>query len=141
MPFGTLPQPSATRVFVGTSAPPSVLVGGLQGFGYPGDKAVSEQKFYNTFPSVTSIDAAVRSITLTVRYAKSDSGQDILKANFDLATPTLIYCSILLDGTTGEYLPCIVSHWEPQGPGSVEFAPVNITLVQQGDPVDIAGGF
>ena len=141
MPFGTLPQPGAHRIFVGTTPPPATLVGGLQGFGYPGDKEISEQTFYNTFPSVTSVDAPTRQITLTMKYAKGDTGQDILKANFDLAAPTLIYCSILLDGSTGEYLPCVVSHWELGGPGSTEFADLNVTLVQQADPVEVGGGF
>jgi hypothetical protein len=141
MAFGTLPQPSATRIYVGTVGPPATLLGGVQGWGYTGDKETSEQTFYNTFPSVTSVGPAVRGVTFTLKYAKGDSGQDVLKANFDLATPTLIYSSVLVDGTTGEYVPAIVTAWSLDGPGSTEFANLNVTLAVQGDPVDVAGGY
>ena len=141
MAFGTPPQPSATRILVGTGAPPATLVGGVQGWGFPGDKATSEEKFYNTFPTITSVDAAVRSITLTMKYAKGDTGQEVLSTNFKLGTPTVIYCSVLVDGTTGAYLPCVVTSYTLGGPGSSEFADLNVTLSQQGDAVDVSGGF
>lgn len=141
MSFGTVQQGPAGRYYVGTSAPPSVLLGGLQGFGYTNNKATTLEEFYNLFPSVTAVGSATRSITFRVKYAKSDSGQDIIKTNFDLATPTVIYSSLLLDGTTGEYLPCICTEWSATGGGSQTMPDIAITLSAQGDPVDVSGGY
>lgn len=141
MAFGTPPQPSATRVYVGTAAPPATLVGGIVGWGFSGEKEIQENKFYNTFPPITSIDVAVRGITFSMKYSKADTGQDVLFTNFKLVTPTVIYGSILVDGTTGQYIPCAVTTWTLGGPGSSQFADLNVTLSGQGDAVDVGGGF
>ena len=140
MPFGTVPLGTAARVYVGTTAPPATLVGGLVSYSYPGSKDTEETKFHNAFAAITSVDTPVRSVTLNMKYAKGDTGQDVLKANFDLDAPTVIYVSILPDGTTGEYLTGIVSAYELSSGGSGSLPDLSVTIVQQAAPVDIGGG-
>lgn len=140
MAFGTVPLGTAARIYIGTTAPPSVLVGALISYSYPGDKTTEDTKFHNAYPAITSVDTPVRSVTLNCKYAKADSGQDIAKANFDLDAPTVIYTSALVDGTTGEYLPCICAHYEISSAGSGSLPDLTMTFVQQGAPVDVAGG-
>src|SRR5689334_13014276 len=101
MAFGTVPLGTAARILIGTTSTPATLVGGLVSYSYPGDKPTDKTDFHNAYPTINSVGSANRTITFNGKYAKADSGQDIAKANFDLTAPTLIYISILLDGTTG----------------------------------------
>lgn len=140
MAFGTTQPGTATRIYVGTSAPPATLVGGLVSWDYPSDRDTEETEFENTYPSVTSVGSVKKSITLNLKYAKGDTGQDVLKANHDLITPTIIYCSVLVDTTTGEYLPGVVSSYRLSSSGARSLTDLVVVISQQGDPVDIAGG-
>lgn len=139
MAFGTVPLGTANRIYVGTVAPPATLIGGLVSWDYPGNRDTATQAFYNLFPSIITVGEPTYRIDLTLKYAKSDTGQDVIKTGFDGAT--VVYCSILIDTTTGEYLPSYVAQWHPSGRSSTDAADLTVTLVGNGSPVDVAGGY
>ena len=138
MAFGTVPNGTSNRLFVGTTAPPTIPVGGLQGWEYGGEGETSEETFYNDFPSITTVADPVNDGSFSGKWADADSGLIILKNAFN--TQDIIYAGISPNGTDGEVLPCRVNRFRLTGAGPEQAADFQFSLVQADDVTDLGGG-
>ena len=138
MPFGTVPNGSSNRLYVGTSAPPSVPVGGLQGWEYGGEGETTEEAFYNDFPSITTVGDPVNDASFSGKWADGDSGLIILKNAYN--DQSIIYAAFSPNGTDGETLPCRVNRFRITGGGVEQAADFQFSLVQADDVADFGGG-
>jgi hypothetical protein len=138
MPFGTVPNGAANRLYVGTSAPPNVLVGGLQGWEYGGEGETTEETFYNDFAAITTVGDPVNDASFSGKWADGDSGLIILKNAY--GDQSVIYAGFVPNGTDGEYMPCRVSRFRLTGGGVEQAAGYQFSLVQADDLADIGGG-
>jgi hypothetical protein len=139
MPFGTVPNGTANRIWVGTTqGAVTVPVGGLQSWEYGGESETTEETFYNDFPSITTVADPTRDFVMGGRWNDGDSGLAIIKAGFE--TKDIIYAATAPEGTNGEGLPVRVSRFRLTGGGPAQAASYQVSLVQAGDPFDVAGG-
>ena len=139
MPFGTVPNGSSNRLFVGTSSGAvNVPVGGLQGWEYGGEGETTEETFYNDFPSITTVGDPVNDGSFSGKWADGDSGLVILKAGYN--TQDVIYAAYQPNGTDGEILPCRVSRFRLTGGGVEQAAGYQFSLVQADDIITVDGG-
>lgn len=138
MAFGTVPQGTDVRLYVGNSSPAATLVGAINVWDYTGDRQTTDRDYYNGFASITTIGPAKRVGSMQGDYAADDDGQAILKAAFDAAT--VIYFSTSPDGTDGEEIAVRVSQYKIGGPSPNGPPSFSCTLNQAADPTDVGAG-
>lgn len=138
MAFGVVPNGTDNRIWVGAANPPSTLIGGLQGWEYGGESETSEEKFYDTYPSITTVGEPSRDATVNGKWNDGDAGLAIIKAAFE--TQDIIYYAVAPNGTDGEGMPARVSRFRLTGGGVEQAADYQFTLVQADDPFDVGGG-
>ncbi len=139
MPFGTVPNGTTNRIFVGAAAgTATVLLGGLQGWEYGGQADTSVEDFYNLFASITTVGEPSRSGTATGKWAVGDTGLDLSKAAFE--TQDVISFAVAPGGVDGEGIPVRVSEFRLTGGGVNQAADYRITFVQAADPFDLGSG-
>ncbi len=139
MPFGTVPNGTSNRIFVGAAAgSATVPLGGLQGWEYGGQADTSVEDFYNAFASITTVGELTRSGTATGKWAVADSGLDICFAASE--TQDIISFAVAPGGTDGQGIPVRVSEFRLTGGGVNQAADYRITFVQAADPFDLGSG-
>jgi hypothetical protein len=138
MAFGTVANGSSNRLYVGLTAPPAVLVGGLQGWEYGGEGETTEESFYNDFPPITTVGDPVNDGSFSGKWADADSGLIILKNAYN--DQSIIYAAFSPNGTDGETLPCRVNRFRITGGGVEQAADYQFSLVQADDVTDFGSG-
>lgn len=139
MPFGTVPNGTANRIWVGTTAGAvTTPVGGLQGWEYGGEATKTDEKFYDAFPAITTISDPTYDAVMSGKWNDNDSGLNIIKAAF--STQAIIYAAVAPNGADGEGLPVRVSRFRLTGGGVEQAAGYQFSFAQAGAPFDIAGG-
>lgn len=139
MPFGTVPNGTDNRVWVGTSSGAvTTPVGGLQGWEYGGEATKTDEKFYNDFPSITTISDPLYDFVMSGKWNDGDSGLAVIKAAF--ASQAIIWAAVAPNGVDGEGLAVRVSRFRITGGGVEQAAGYQFSFAQAAEPFDIAGG-
>lgn len=138
MPFGTVPNGTDNSLLVGTAAPPTTPVGGLQGWEYGGEGDTTEEAFYNDFPSITTVGDPVNDGSFSGKWADGDSGLIILKNAY--TAKSVIYAAWAPDGSNGEIMPSRVSRFRLTGGGVETAADYQFSLTQAGAITELGTG-
>jgi hypothetical protein len=113
MAFGTIPLGSAAIIMVGSSAPPTTQVGGLNAYTATQDRPTTTRKYFMQTAQVF-VGESTDTFELSGDYSVGDSGQDFIRGAYDAGD--IFYIEILPDGTNGFSQPVRCSHAELRGP-------------------------
>jgi hypothetical protein len=138
MGLGTIPTPSDRRVFIGTTDPPSTLIGGLQTAQMRSASSKTEEQFENTYPSYTAVGPNTWSVQLGGKYLENDDGQDIINAANE--TKDVVYCSMAPNGADGKTLPGTVSSLQLDISNANTITGWSATIEQAAAPTTFGGG-
>lgn len=139
MAFGTVPNGTANRVWVGAAAgSATILVGGLQNWRYGGTSDTSKEEFYNGFTSIVTVGEPSRQGSGSGKWNDGDSGLAIVKAGFE--TQATISFAVAPNGTAGEGIPGRVSNFQLSGQGVRQAAGYEFTIEQADVPFNVGGG-
>lgn len=138
MPFGTVPNPTANRVWIGLTQGGLVLIGGLQGWEFGTTSETTEEKFYNGDASVITVSPPSYSGSGSGKWEDGDSGLAILVGAKD--DGSIIFFAVAPGGTNGEGIPGRVSEFRLTGPGVEAAADYSFSIVQAADKFDVGSG-
>lgn len=138
MPFGTVPNGTDNRVWVGLTEGGLVLVGGLQSWEFSQTSDTSEEKFYNGDASIVTVSSPVYSGTGGGKWEDGDSGLAIIVGAKD--DGSIIFFAVAPNGTDGQGIPGRVSEFRLTGGGVDQAADYSFTIVQADDPFTVGGG-
>ncbi|MBA2458994.1 MAG: hypothetical protein H0V43_08600 [Gemmatimonadales bacterium] len=139
MPFGTVPQGTANRVWIGLTQGGLVLIGGLQNWEFGTTSDTTEEKFYNGDASVITVGSPVYSGSGGGKWEDGDSGLAILAGAKD--DGTVVYFAVAPGGTNGEGVPGRVSEFRLSGTGVDAAADYTFSIVQSAAKFDVGAGF
>ncbi len=138
MALGTQVLGTAAVIQVGATSNPTAPVGGLVTATYDNETPTQKRDYYGQASSNT-VGKTNRTVQLTCDYETADTGQTALHAA--VTSKNTIYIRVLPDGTNGEILPVKVSGGSIGFPDVNNYSTVAFTLLQQGDPGVVGGGF
>lgn len=139
MAFGTFNSPNAARVWVGTTATPTTLVGGLQSANLEGQRPTETDDFMNGQDSDVTVGKRTDRWTLQGKASSGDDGLAVLETAWADDTGPIIYVEGSIEGTNGEIVGVRVSNRSLRftTTSKVEY---NYTLEQAIEAVEDADG-
>lgn len=139
MAFGTVPNGTDNRIWVGTTPPTAtVLLGGLQQWEFGGEAETQEEEFYNGFTSIITVGEYKYDGTGSGKWADADDGLIIVQGASE--TQDIIAFAVAPNGTDGKGAPVRVSRFRLTGGGVRQAAGYQFSVVQADDPFDVGGG-